>query len=84
MNRTALYSTVYRVRNLTRTVSKIFTWLFGAQLAILFVLASGADASLTHLAAPGLRFASMLAVFIFVPRIFDVLLRKIASPYRHA
>ncbi|WP_407238137.1 hypothetical protein [Escherichia coli] len=64
MNYTALYSTIYRVRNLTRTVAKVLAWALGLQLAILYGLATVADAPLTQLAGPGLRFAAVLAVVI--------------------
>lgn len=84
MTTTALYSTVYRVRGLTRTVAKVFTWLFGVQLAVLYVLATVADAPLATLAGPGLRFAAALAVVIFAPRVFDAVLARIAAHYRRA
>ncbi|WP_318628932.1 hypothetical protein [Proteus mirabilis] len=79
MNYTALYSTIYRVRNLTRAVAKVLAWALGLQLAILYGLATVADAPLMQLAGPGLRFAAVLAVVIFAPRVFDAALRRIAT-----
>lgn len=84
MNYTALYSTLYRVRGLTRTVAKIFAWLYGLQLLVLYGLATVADAPLTSLAGPGLRFGAALAVFIFAPRVFDAVLARISARYRRA
>ncbi|NIE78364.1 hypothetical protein F3J45_28460 [Pantoea sp. Ap-967] len=83
MTTTALYSTLYRVRGLTRTVAKAFAWLFGVQLAVLYVLATVADAPLTSLAGPGLRFAAALAaVVILAPRVFNAVLAWIAAKRR--
>ncbi|WVM91467.1 hypothetical protein ULG90_15570 [Halopseudomonas pachastrellae] len=79
MNYTALYSTLYRVRGLTRTAAKVFTWLFGVQLLVLYGLATVADAPLTSLAGPGLRFAAALAAFILAPRVFDAVLARISA-----
>lgn len=79
MNYTTLYSTIYRVRNLTRTITKILAWTLGLQLAILYGLAIVADAPLIQLVGPGLRFAAVLAMLIFVPRVFDAALRRIAT-----
>lgn len=79
MNNTALYSAIYRLRNVTRTVAKILAWLYGLQFAILYGMATAADAPLTRLAGPGLRFAAVLAVVIFAPRVFDAVLRRIAE-----
>ncbi|ECN4650317.1 hypothetical protein ACPVB9_004456 [Escherichia coli] len=84
MNYTALYSTLYRVRGLTRTAAKVFTWLFGVQLLVLYGLATVADAPLTSLAGPGLRFAAALAAFILAPRVFDAVLARISARYRRA
>ncbi|EJD3148825.1 hypothetical protein M1V18_004398 [Salmonella enterica] len=82
MNYTALYSTIYRVRNLTRSVAKILAWALGLQLVVLYGLASVADTPLLQLAGPCLRFAAVLAVAIFGPRIFDAALARIAARYR--
>ncbi|EHT4632488.1 hypothetical protein KX199_004621 [Salmonella enterica] len=43
------------------------------------VMATVADAPLMQLAGPGLRFAAVLAVVIFAPRVFDAALRRIAT-----
>ncbi|HHM6473252.1 TPA: hypothetical protein ACRNL1_005376 [Pseudomonas aeruginosa] len=83
MNYTALYSTLYRVRNVTRLAAKIAAWLFGIQTAILFLLASGAGASLPYTSTPALRFAAALAVLFLAPRLFDAALRRIATAARH-
>ncbi|EGJ6041349.1 TPA: hypothetical protein ACYZ5L_003994 [Escherichia coli] len=83
MNYTALYSTLYRVRNITHTAAKVFAWLFGVQTAILFLLASGAGAALPYTSTPALRFAAALAVLFIAPRLFDAALRRIATAARH-
>ena len=79
MNYTALYSTIYRVRNLTRIFAKILAWALGLQLTILYGLATVADAPLTNLAGPCLRFAVAVAAFIFAPRAFDAVLARISA-----
>lgn len=79
MNNAALYSTIYRARGLTRIIAKVFAWLFGIQLAVLYLLASIADAPLTQLAGPGFRFALVLAVLFIGPRIFDAVLSRLAA-----
>lgn len=84
MNSTTLYSTIYRARGLTRTVAKLFAWVFGVQLAVLYLLATAADAPLFSLAGHGLRFAAALAVMIFAPRVFDAVLARIAAHHRRA
>ncbi len=84
MNSTALYSTIYRVRGITRTAAKLFAWIFGVQLAVLYGLATAADAPLHTLAGHGLRFASALAVMVYSPRIFDAVLARIAARHRQA
>lgn len=84
MTNTAIYSTLYRVRGLTRTVAKVFAWLFGVQLAVLYALATVADAPLTTLSGPSLRFVAALAVMVYSPRIFDAVLARIATRHRQA
>lgn len=79
MNNTTLYSTIYRARGLTRTVAKLFAWVFGVQLAVLYLLATAADAPLFSLAGHGLQFVAALAVMIFAPRVFDAVLARIAA-----
>lgn len=81
MNSTTLYSTIYRARGLTRTIAKLFAWVFGVQLAVLYLLATAADAPLFSLAGHGLRFAAALAVVIFAPRVFDAVLARIAAQH---
>ncbi|EBG3748883.1 hypothetical protein FIX32_21515 [Salmonella enterica] len=78
MDHTALYSVIWRVRNLTRTVAKILAWALGLQLVILYGLATVADAPLMQLAGPAIRFAVVLVVVIFAPRVFDAVLRRLA------
>ncbi|HGA7692122.1 TPA: hypothetical protein ACITFF_001815 [Salmonella enterica subsp. enterica serovar Virchow] len=84
MNYTTLYSTLYRARGLTRTAAKVFTWLFGVQLLVLYGLATAADAPLSSLAGPGLRFGVALGAFVLAPRIFDAVLARINARYRRA
>ncbi|ECW9094575.1 hypothetical protein [Escherichia coli] len=84
MNYTALYSTIYRVRGITRIAAKLFAWLFGVQLFVLYALATAADAPMASLAGPGLRFGLALAAFFFAPRIFDAVLARISARYRRA
>jgi uncharacterized membrane protein len=75
---TSLYDSIVTVRNITRTVSKAFVWIFGLQAAILFLLASVADASLWSLFSPVLRVVLAVAVMVLAPRFFDAALHRIA------
>nr|AGH89368.1 putative membane protein [uncultured bacterium] len=84
MKITALYSAIYSVRGITRTAAKLFAWIFGVQLAVLYGLATVADAPLTSLAGPGLRFGLALVAFVFAPRVFDAVLARISARYRRA
>jgi len=76
---TSLYNSVATARNLTRKISKAFVWVFGLQAGILYLLASVADASLLNLFFPVLRVVLAVAVMVLAPRIFDVVLRRIAQ-----
>lgn len=84
MNYTTLYSTIYRARNLTHKLAKVLVWVFGLQAAILYLLASVADAPLTSLLGPALRVAAAVAFMILAPRVFDAALRRIAQAGQRA
>ena len=84
MNYTTLYSTVYTARNLTRKLAKALVWVFGLQAAILYLLASVADAPLTSLIGPALRVAVAVAFMTLAPRVFDAALRRIAQAGQRA
>lgn len=75
----ALYSTIFRVRNLVRVLAKVYTWAYGLQFVILYGLATAADAPLGQLTDPGLRFVGGLAVMFFAPKVFDIALRLIVK-----
>lgn len=76
MKRSALYSTIYSMRNIIRTIVKTLAWALGLQLVVLYMLATVADAPLVQLVEPGLRFLAVLAVVLLSPRIFDAALRR--------
>lgn len=84
MNYTTLYSSIYRARNLTRKLAKVLVWVFGLQAAILYLLASVADAPLTSLTGPALRVGAAVAFMILAPRLFDAALRRIAQAGQRA
>lgn len=77
MKKSALYSTIYSMRNIIRTIAKTLAWALGLQLVVLYMLAAVADAPLVQLVEPGLRFLAVLAVVLLSPRIFDAALRRI-------
>lgn len=76
---TTLYTSLTTARNITRKVAKAFVWVFGLQAAILYLLASVADAPLTSLFVPALRVVLAVAVMVLAPRLFDAGLRRIAG-----
>ncbi|MBD8483920.1 hypothetical protein [Pseudomonas coleopterorum] len=84
MNYTTLYSGVYRARNLTHKLAKVLVWVFGLQAAILYLLASVADAPLTSLTGPALRVAVAVAFMLLVPRLFDTALQRIERASQRA
>lgn len=79
MNRAALYSILYRLRNGIRLLAKVFAWLFGIQVALLSLMAIGADAPLPLTSSPALRFAAAIAVLVIVPRLFDLALNRFST-----
>lgn len=76
MKKSALYSTIYSMRNIIRTIAKTLAWALGLQLVVLYMLAAVADAPLVQLVEPGLRFLAVLIVVLLSPRIFDAALRR--------
>ncbi|HGC8067005.1 TPA: hypothetical protein ACI1IR_004365 [Yersinia enterocolitica] len=84
MNYTTLYKAVYSVRNLTRKLAKALVWVLGLQAAILYLLASVANAPLTSLTGPALRVAVAVAFLMLAPRAFDAALRRIAEAGQRA
>ena len=84
MNYTALYSSIYRARNLTLKIAKALVWVLGLQAAVLYLLASIADAPLTSLVGPALRVAAAVAFMVMTPRVFDAALRRIAQAGQRA
>lgn len=79
MNYMTIITILYRARNVISRVAKLFAWLFGIQTAILFMLATGADAPLPFTSAPAIRFGICLLVYFIAPRIIDALIRKLAA-----
>lgn len=84
MNYTALYTAVATARNLTLKLAKVLVLVFGLQAAILYLLASVADASLISLVAPALRVLAAVAFIILAPRFFDAALRRIVQAGQRA
>lgn len=76
MNNNTKINILYRAKHLTRISAKAFAWIFGVQLALLYILANVAEAPLTELATPGLRFAVALSIVFFNNRIYEALLRR--------
>jgi hypothetical protein len=84
MNYTTLYTAVTIARAITLKVAKVLVLILSMQLAILYLLASVSDASLTSLISPLLRVLVVIAVVILAPRVFDAILRRIVQASRNA
>lgn len=84
MNYTTLYTAVTIARTITLKVAKVLVFILGLQFAILYLLASVSDASLTSLISPALRVLVVVAVVILAPRVFDAALRRIVQASRNA
>lgn len=84
MNYTTLYTTVTIARTITLKVAKVLVLILSLQFAILYLLASVSDASLTSLISPALRVLAVVAVIILAPRVFDAVLRRIAQASQRA
>lgn len=84
MNYTTLYTAVTIARTITLKVAKVLVLILGLQFAILYLLASVSDASLTSLISPALRVLAVVAVVILAPRVFDTVLRRIVQASRNA
>lgn len=84
MNYMTIITILYRARNVISRVAKLFAWLFGIQTAILFMLATGADAPLPFTSSPAIRFAVAVAVVYLAPPLINAIIRKLAASIRPA
>lgn len=79
MNLTAFYTPIQLAQKLTRKFAKVFVWILALHVAILYLLATIADAPLTSLIGPVLRLIVAIGFMVLAPRLFDVALQRIAQ-----
>jgi len=73
------YDLLFRARNVSRVVAKLFAWLTGIPAGILALWGSGLGKPLavTFGNPFAIRFAVALAAVYLLPRLFDAALRRV-------
>jgi len=79
MNLTAFFKPIQLAQKLTRKFAKVFVWILALHVAILYLLATVADAPLTSLIGPVIRLIVAIGFMTLAPRLFDVALQRIAQ-----